>query len=84
MLFRSEEARLKIALITDAWHPQINGVVTTLSTIASKLREFGHEVELFTPDQYRNWPCPTYPEIRLAIGCNRKTSQRLDFLLPRK
>lgn len=73
---------MKIALITDAWHPQINGVVTTLSTIASKLREFGHEVELFTPDQYRNWPCPTYPEIRLAIGCKRKTAQRLQAFAP--
>lgn len=73
---------LKIALITDAWHPQINGVVTTLSTIAAQLRSFGHEVELFTPDQYQNWPCPTYPEIRLALLCRSKTWKRLDDFHP--
>jgi glycosyltransferase involved in cell wall biosynthesis len=73
---------LKIALVTDAWHPQINGVVTTLSTVTEKLREFGHEVQLFSPDQYRNWPCPTYPEIRLALGSDRKTRERLDAFAP--
>ncbi len=73
---------MKIALITDAWHPQINGVVTTLSTIADKLRGFGHDVRLFTPDGYRNWPCPTYPEIRLALGCSRKVAKQLDAFSP--
>ncbi len=73
---------MKIALITDAWHPQINGVVTTLSTIADKLRGFGHDVRLFTPDGYKNWPCPTYPEIRLALGSGSKVAKQLKTFAP--
>jgi glycosyltransferase involved in cell wall biosynthesis len=73
---------LKLALITDAWHPQINGVVTTLRTTCEQLRAAGHTVETLTPDQFRNWPCPSYPEIRLALGCGRKLRARLDALRP--
>lgn len=73
---------MKIALITDAWHPQINGVVTTLSTIASQLKARGHDVALITPDQFRNWPCPTYPEIRLALFSRRGVWQRLNQFNP--
>lgn len=73
---------MKLALITDAWRPQINGVVTTLSTVAERLQGFGHSVELFTPDQFRNWPCPTYPEIRLALGSGSKVRERLAALRP--
>lgn len=73
---------MKLALITDAWRPQINGVVTTLSIVAERLQGYGHTVETFTPEQFRNWPCPTYPEIRLALGCERKVQRRLDTLRP--
>jgi glycosyltransferase involved in cell wall biosynthesis len=73
---------LKLALITDAWSPQINGVVTTLRTTCEQLRAAGHQVEAITPDQFRNWPLPTYPEIRLALGCGRKLRDKLDALQP--
>ena len=73
---------MRIALVTDAWHPQINGVVTTLSTIAQKLEALGHTLELITPDQYQTWPCPTYPEIRLALFGQRQTRKRLDQFQP--
>lgn len=73
---------MKLALITDAWFPQINGVVTTLRTTTEELRKFGHVVETITPDQFANWPCPSYPEIRLALGCGRKLNQRLDQFKP--
>ncbi|MGX2039615.1 glycosyltransferase family 4 protein [Methylocaldum sp. MU1018] len=73
---------MKLALITDAWHPQINGVVTTLRTICEQLRALGHTVETFTPDRFRNWPCPSYPEIRLALGCGPKLRARLDEFRP--
>jgi len=73
---------MKLALITDAWRPQINGVVTTLSTVAERLTTAGHDIELITPDQFRNWPCPTYPEIRLALGCGRSLQRRLDDFRP--
>lgn len=73
---------MKIALITDAWHPQINGVVTTLRNVCEQLRHLGHQVETFTPDQFRSWPCPGYAEIRLALGCGRKLHARLDEFQP--
>lgn len=73
---------MKIALVTDAWSPQVNGVVTTLQTVCGELRALGHVVETITPDQFRTWPCPTYPEIPLALGCGRKVRERLDAFQP--
>ena len=58
--------RVKIAIVTDAWRPQTNGVVKTLSTTAEQLRALGHDVRVIEPNQFRTFPCPTYPEIRLA------------------
>jgi len=58
---------MKICIATDAWHPQINGVVTTLTRTAQTLRSWGHEVMVLSPDQFRTFPCPTYPEIRLSM-----------------
>lgn len=57
---------MKIAIVTDAWRPQTNGVVNTLRTTADGLRTLGHEVRVIKPSQFRTFPCPTYPEIRLA------------------
>ncbi|MGI6656740.1 MAG: glycosyltransferase family 4 protein [Desulfobulbus sp.] len=58
---------MKICIATDAWHPLINGVVTTLSQTAEILRSWGHEVLLLTPQRFAAVPCPTYPEIRLSL-----------------
>ena len=68
---------MKLALVTDAWSPQVNGVVRTLQTTVAKLRERGWTVETVTPDQFRSIPCPSYPEIRLAIGAGREVGRRL-------
>jgi glycosyltransferase involved in cell wall biosynthesis len=57
---------VKIAIVTDAWRPQTNGVVQTLSTTADALRAGGHDVVVIEPGLFRTFPCPTYPEIRLA------------------
>jgi len=57
---------VKIAIVTDAWFPQTNGVVRTLATTAERLRAQNHEVSVIEPGQFRTFPCPTYPEIRLA------------------
>jgi len=57
---------MKILLVSDAWLPQVNGVVRTLNTVIGELRAMGHAVETITPDLFRTVPCPTYPEIRLA------------------
>ncbi len=67
--------RVKILIVTDAWEPQVNGVVRTLKTTAGELRTLGHEVRFLTPLDFRTLPCPTYPEIRLSLfpqaGANR-------------
>ncbi len=58
---------MRIAIITDAWSPQVNGVVRTLMATRSELEKCGHVVEVISPDLYPSIPCPTYPEIRLAV-----------------
>lgn len=73
---------MKIALITDAWHPQVNGVVRTLTAITGELTRRGHRVQIIAPDQFRSLPCPTYPEIRLALAGRRAVAKRLDAFAP--
>jgi glycosyltransferase involved in cell wall biosynthesis len=68
---------MRIAVVSDAWAPQVNGVVRTLRTTVAELRARGHVVETITPDMFRTIPCPSYPEIRLAIGAGRKVGRIL-------
>jgi len=58
---------MKIMIVSDAWAPQTNGVVTTLSQTRASLEGFGHTVRMVTPDLFRTIPCPSYPEIRVAV-----------------
>jgi glycosyltransferase involved in cell wall biosynthesis len=74
--------RLHIAIVTDAWAPQINGVVRTLVTLADVLRGWGHMVTVISPDQFRSLPCPSYPEIRLALTRPGAVGAWLDRLAP--
>jgi glycosyltransferase involved in cell wall biosynthesis len=73
---------LRIAIVSDAWRPQINGVVRTLETVARILRAEGHEVEVFGPDRFRTLPCPTYPEIRLSLLPSSRLSHMLKLFAP--
>jgi glycosyltransferase involved in cell wall biosynthesis len=73
---------VKIVLATDAWHPQVNGVVRSLSTTVDQLRLMGHEVEVIEPSRFRTIACPTYPEIRLALACARRVRKILDEAQP--
>jgi glycosyltransferase involved in cell wall biosynthesis len=73
---------VRIALVTDAWAPQVNGVVRTLSILAEGLGGVGHEVSTVTPDLFRTVPCPTDPTIRLAIGARRSVHRSLDTFAP--
>ncbi|MEQ1497919.1 MAG: glycosyltransferase family 1 protein [Novosphingobium sp.] len=73
---------MRIAICTDAWHPQINGVVRSLSTTVAKLTERGHEVELVTPQQFRTIPMPGYSEIRLALAPRNGTRRTLGEFAP--
>ncbi|WP_020398002.1 glycosyltransferase family 4 protein [Kordiimonas gwangyangensis] len=59
---------LKICIVSDAWHPQVNGVVRTLDTLKHHLKARGHKVYMLTPKLFRTVPCPSYPEIRLSLN----------------
>ncbi len=73
---------MKIALITDAWRPQTNGVVTTLLCTVAGLQKLGHQLLLVTPEAFRTIACPTYPEIRLALFSGRQVAHRLEGFAP--
>jgi len=73
---------VRIAIITDAWHPQINGVVRTLSRTIDWLRKNGHEVLVVEPSAFRTFPLPSYPEIRICLFPGRKVANLLDEFAP--
>ncbi|MDZ7767580.1 MAG: glycosyltransferase family 1 protein [Woeseiaceae bacterium] len=73
---------MRIAIATDAWRPQVNGVVTTLGHIRDELERMGHEVLMITPEGRRSVPCPTYPEIRLAFFQRRRIARELAAFRP--
>ena len=73
---------MRILLVTDAWPPQVNGVVRTLQRVTAECAALGHEIEVIGPDQFRTVPCPTYPEIRLALRPGRRLAERLDRFRP--
>jgi len=72
----------KIAIVTDAWHPQINGVVTTLGMTMKNLARFGYQVETVTPTLFRSIPCPSYPEISLAFATSKTVGAKLYDMNP--
>jgi glycosyltransferase involved in cell wall biosynthesis len=73
---------MRLALVTDAWSPQVNGVVRTLQAITAILTHWGHEVLVISPDQYRSLPCPSYPEIRLALARGKSVGSRIEEFAP--
>jgi glycosyltransferase involved in cell wall biosynthesis len=73
---------VRIALVTDAWKPQVNGVARTLAALRDGLAVVGHEVVPLTPDLFRTLPCPTQSEVRLALRARPRLARRLDGLAP--
>ena len=73
---------LKIAIATDAWYPQINGVVRTLGATVAELDRRGHEVELITPERFLTVPMPGYAAIRLAMAPRFSARRMLDDFAP--
>lgn len=73
---------MRIAIVTDAWEPQVNGVVTTLRQTRDELKRQGHEVLMITPAGRRTIPCPTYPEIRLTLFPSRGVERDLAVFQP--
>ena len=62
----------RILIVTDAWAPQVNGVVRTMTAVIEELRRMGLVVEVIGPDRFRTMPCPTYPEIPLSLLPRRR------------
>ena len=73
---------MRILVATDAWEPQVNGVVRTLSRVVAELRELGHSVEVVEPGQFKTFPLPTYAEIKVAIGAYEPVQERLRAFEP--
>lgn len=69
-------------IVTDAWHPQVNGVVRTLGSTAKSLRDLGHEVEFLTPERFRTVPLPSYPSLRVALPSGRAIARGVEAADP--
>ena len=73
---------MRILLVSDAWSPQVNGVVRTLQRVRQECEGLGRQVEAISPEQFGTVPCPTYPEIRLALRPRRAIARRIGQLRP--
>jgi len=73
---------MRILIVTDAWEPQVNGVVRTLKSTRRELQALGHEVDILSPLEFPTLPCPTYPEIRLSLFAARRVAQRIRQFSP--
>ena len=72
----------RILIVSDAWHPQINGVVTTLTRTVEQLEKLGHQVLVIGPNAFKNVPMPGYAEIRLALFPYRSLSRMINDYRP--
>jgi glycosyltransferase involved in cell wall biosynthesis len=73
---------MKILVATDAWHPQVNGVVRTLGHTAREAAAMGATIEFLAPGEFRTLPMPSYPEIRLALTGPNAVERKLDKIAP--
>jgi glycosyltransferase involved in cell wall biosynthesis len=78
----SESQRLKILIVTDAWAPQVNGVVRTLEILGRDLAALGHDVRFVTPEGRTTIALPTYSEIRLSIFSQRALEEEIREFAP--
>jgi len=72
----------RILIVTDAWHPAVNGVVRTIECLCRELRSLGHDVLVIGTDRFRTLPLPSYPEVRLAMHPTRRLSALIDSFAP--
>src|SRR5207249_389783 len=73
---------MKILIATDAWHPQVNGVVRTLTSLARSARNLGVSIEFLSPDGFPTVALPTYPGLRLALPSRAQIARRIEQLEP--
>jgi len=69
---------MRVLIATDAWHPQVNGVVRTLTSLAGAAKALDVEIDFLTPDGFRSWPLPTYPGLRLAWPTRARIARRIE------
>ena len=72
----------RILIVSDAWMPQVNGVVRTLRTVTDEIRAMGVTVEVIGPDRFKTIPMPSYPEIRLAIRPAKLLARLIEEFAP--
>jgi glycosyltransferase involved in cell wall biosynthesis len=73
---------MRVLIATDAWHPQVNGVVRTLTSLARSAKTLGVDVEFLSPDGFSTVGLPTYPGLRLAIPTRRGIADRIERMKP--
>jgi len=73
---------MKILVATDAWHPQVNGVVRTLGSLKHAAVRLGAEIDFLSPEGFPSFPVPTYPGLRLALPSRRQIAARIDAARP--
>ena len=73
---------MKVLVATDAWHPQVNGVVRTLGSLARAATKLGATIDFLTPGGFPSYPVPTYPGLRLAWPGRRAIAERIDKARP--
>ena len=74
--------KIRLVIVTDAWKPQVNGVVTTLGKTQDTSIQLGHQVHVINPSECKTIPCPTYPEIRLALGARAHVEKQINDFQP--
>jgi hypothetical protein len=73
---------MRILIATDAWHPQVNGVVRTLTSLARSASALGAEIDFLTPDGFPSLGVPTYPGLRMALPNRREIADRIKAASP--
>src|SRR3954463_13815464 len=78
----SPEPSMRILIATDAWHPQVNGVVRTLTSLACSAAALGADIAFLTPEGFPSLGLPTYPGLRIALPDRREISRRIEAAAP--
>ena len=73
---------MRVLIATDAWHPQVNGVVRTLTSLSQSARRLGVVIEFLTPEGFPDFQVPTYPGLRLALPRAREIARRIEAVKP--
>ena len=73
---------MRVLIATDAWHPQVNGVVRTLTSLAKAAKGLGVEIEFLSPEGFPSTPLPTYPGLRLALPSRKRIAEGIEQVKP--